>query len=140
MRKYNVDLFLTTHPQTPRIRNGEYSYKLICKGTERSGAGFESNTTANRLVLAGLIASMTELKYPCSITVYTDSGYLVNAGQKLKDWMAAGWTNSQKKPVKNDDLLRILEEKTRNHSMEYKYMAEVGRELQPKGQQKTPEP
>ena len=68
-------------------------------------------TTNNRMELMGVIAGLEALKRPCTITVVTDSQYVVNAFNKnwIAGWKKRGWKNAKKEPVKNKDLwLRLL--------------------------------
>lgn len=76
---------------------------------EISGA-FE-NTTNNRMELMAVIKGLEALKYPCRVTVYSDSRYLIDAMNKgwVKRWAARGWKRSNGEPAQNADLWqRIL--------------------------------
>lgn len=69
-----------------------------------------SCTTNNRMELLGVITGFEALKRSCSVTVYTDSQYVVNAFNQhwIDSWKARGWKNAKKEPVKNIDLWQRL--------------------------------
>jgi ribonuclease HI len=78
--------------------------------------GAEKDTTNNRMELMGVISAMETLKnLPGApkgrITVYTDSQYVQKGiTEWIHGWKAKGWRNSDKEPVKNQDLWRRLDD------------------------------
>lgn len=76
------------------------------------------STTNNRMELLGVITGFEALKRPCTVEVYSDSKYVVDAFNQhwIEGWLKRGWKNSKKEPVKNIDLwqrlLRALEPHT----------------------------
>lgn len=81
---------------------GELKEKEIYDGYE--------NTTNNRMELMGAIAGLKAVKYPCDVTVITDSKYVVSAFNEnwIDGWLRNNWRTAGKKPVKNRDLWEIL--------------------------------
>lgn len=73
-------------------------------------SGSEADTTNNRMELYAVIAALSQLKYPCSVSVYSDSAYVVNAVTCgwLRQWESNGWVRQDKKPVLNVDLWETL--------------------------------
>ena len=73
--------------------------------------GGEQETTNNRMELMAAIQALEILKYPCRIKLYSDSKYVL---QGIPEWMAnwkkRGWKTAAKKPVKNEDSWRRLDE------------------------------
>jgi ribonuclease HI len=67
-------------------------------------------TTNNRMELLAVIEALTALKRPCRVELWTDSQYVRNAIEKrwIDSWQRNGWKNSEKKPVKNQDLWQRL--------------------------------
>ena len=67
-------------------------------------------TTNNRMELLAVIAGLEALKRPCSVTVYSDSQYVVNAFNQhwVEGWLKRNWKNAKKEPVKNVDLWKRL--------------------------------
>ena len=86
--------------------------------TERELSGGEADTTNNRMELTAAIEALNALKRPCDIVLTTDSTYVKDGITSWIDgWKKRGWKNSQKKPVKNEDLWKALDEaRSRHHS------------------------
>lgn len=73
-------------------------------------AGGYRLTTNNRMELTAVIKSLQVLKKPCSVTIYSDSKYIVDAMNLgwVKKWVAGGWIKGDRSPVKNVDLWKEL--------------------------------
>ena len=73
---------------------------------KRELSGGAEDTTNNRMELMGVIESLTALKEPCVVELYSDSKYVIDALEKgwAKGWRAKGWIKSDKKPALNSDL------------------------------------
>lgn len=80
-----------------------------------------SCTTNNRMELLGAIAGLEALKHPCDVVLYSDSQYVVRAfnDRWIDGWIARGWKNAQKKPVKNADLWKRLLEARSSHRVRF---------------------
>lgn len=79
------------------LRSGEYVKEL---------SGGDANTTNNRMELTALIEALSALRFPCRVTVYSDSKYVIDA-LKLgwaKKWKANGWMRNKKEKALNPDL------------------------------------
>lgn len=89
---------------------GGYGVILRCEGKEKELSGGEADTTNNRMELTGVIMGLSALKYPCKVTVQTDSKYVVDGIEKgwAKSWRKNGWIKSDKKPALNSDLWEEL--------------------------------
>lgn len=107
---------------------GPGGYGTILRYTAPSGAVHEkefsagfSCTTNNRMELLGCIVGLEALKRPCTVTVYSDSQYLVNAFNQnwVAGWLKRGWKNSQKQPVKNVDLWKRLLAAKEPHTVKF---------------------
>ena len=85
---------------------GGYGVILRCEGKEKELSGGEHQTTNNRMELMGVITGLEALKYPCKVTIQTDSKYVVDSIEKgwAKSWKKNGWIKSDKKPALNSDL------------------------------------
>ena len=90
---------------------------------ERDLCGGEALTTNNRMELTAVIEALTALKKPCRIDLFTDSTY-VRQGitQWIHKWKKHGWQTSDRKPVKNSDLWRRLDEATQRHQIEWHWV------------------
>ncbi len=85
---------------------GGYGVILRCEGREKELSGGEPHTTNNRMELMGVITALEALKYPCAVTITTDSKYVVDGITKgwAKSWKSRGWKKSDGKPALNPDL------------------------------------
>lgn len=75
-------------------------------------SGGEETTTNNRMELTAVLRALTAAaRRHDSVEIHTDSQYVKNGMQTwMKNWKAHGWRTSDKKPVKNVDLWRALDE------------------------------
>ena len=91
---------------------------------ERELSGGYAVTTNNRMELMGAIAGFEALKGPCAVDFYSDSQYVVKAftDNWIPGWIARGWKNSQKKPVKNVDLWKRLLDAVAPHEVTYHWV------------------
>ena len=73
-------------------------------------SGSEPSTTNNRMELLGVISALELLKEPCSVDLYSDSKYVIDAIQKgwAVKWRAKNWMRTPKEPAKNPDLWERL--------------------------------
>ncbi|SEF60837.1 ribonuclease HI [Nitrosomonas ureae] len=87
---------------------------------EREIFGGEKLTTNNRMELLAAIRALESLKRPCKIHLHTDSQYLQKGiSEWLDSWKARNWRTAGKKPVKNEDLWKLLDQLTRQHEIEW---------------------
>lgn len=90
---------------------------------ERELWGGETTTTNNRMELTAAIEGLTALRRPCRVAVYTDSEYLRKGIKEwLPAWKARGWKTAGRKPVKNEDLWRRLDELAARHDVEWHWV------------------
>jgi ribonuclease HI len=89
---------------------GGWGAILQYKGVSRELSGGEAATTNNRMELLGVIRALSALKEPCTIDLFTDSQYVVNAINKgwLKSWKAKGWKRKDG-ALKNPDLWKEVD-------------------------------
>ena len=89
-------------------------------GREKELSGGEANTTNNRMELTAVIQALKALTKPCQLKIYTDSVYFKKGMTEwIEGWKARNWRTSDKKPVKNDDLWRLLDQLTQPHHIEW---------------------
>ncbi|MCP5274670.1 MAG: ribonuclease HI [Burkholderiales bacterium] len=82
--------------------------------------GGEKLTTNNRMELLAAIRALELLKRPCKVRLYTDSQYVHKGiSQWLPSWKARNWRTADKKPVKNDDLWRELDQLSQKHEIKW---------------------
>ena len=96
--------------------NGE-----ILKEKELSGG--EADTTNNRMELLAAINALNAMKKSSTMTIITDSSYVKDGITKwIVGWKRNGWRNSQKKPVKNEDLWKLLDKAAARHSVTWEWI------------------
>ncbi|MBI2294455.1 MAG: ribonuclease HI [Betaproteobacteria bacterium] len=82
--------------------------------------GGEPNTTNNRMELTAVIRALEALKRRCRVRLHTDSQYVQQGiSTWIHEWKRRGWRTAGKKPVKNDDLWRRLDELRARHDVEW---------------------
>ena len=87
-------------------------------------SGGEAETTNNRMELMGVITALKALSRPCSVQLYTDSQYVVNAIEKgwAKKWQANGWMRNKKERAMNPDLWQQLLELLGVHQVTFHWV------------------
>ncbi|MBO5277910.1 MAG: ribonuclease HI [Lachnospiraceae bacterium] len=83
-------------------------------------AGYKK-TTNNRMELMAAIAGLEALIKPCTVELYSDSQYLVNAFNQnwIDGWRKKGWKRGKNEPVKNVDLWKRLLEAMKPHEVTF---------------------
>lgn len=87
-------------------------------------SGGEAETTNNRMELMGVITALKALKRPCTVHLYTDSQYVVNAIEKgwAKKWRSNGWMRNKKDKAMNPDLWQELLELLEVHQVTFHWV------------------
>jgi len=90
---------------------------------EKELCGGAAETTNNRMELTAAIEALDALKRPCAIDLHTDSTYVKNGiTQWLHNWKRNDWRTADKKPVKNADLWKRLDEARRRHDVTWHWV------------------
>ena len=90
---------------------------------EREIWGGEPATTNNRMELTAAIEALRALKRRCRVDIYTDSQYVrMGITEWLANWKRKGWKNASRKPVKNQDLWRALDEESARHEIHWHWV------------------
>ena len=93
----------------------------ILKSRELQGG--EAETTNNRMELLAAINALDALEKPSAITVVTDSSYVKDGITKwIHGWKTKGWKTAAKKPVKNEDLWKLLDAATSRHQVTWEWI------------------
>ncbi|HET9352318.1 MAG TPA: ribonuclease HI, partial [Burkholderiales bacterium] len=102
---------------------GGWGVLLRYDGTEKELWGGEAATTNNRMELMAAIRALEALKRRCRVRLYTDSLYVMKGiSAWIGDWKRRGWRTADKKPVKNEDLWRRLDELAAKHDIEWRWV------------------
>lgn len=93
--------------------NGQKHEKELSKGYKC--------VTNNQMELMAVIVGLEALKKPCSVTLYSDSKYVVDAFNNhwIDNWVKKGWKTAGKSPVKNVDLWKRLLEAKKSHEVQF---------------------
>lgn len=100
---------------------GGWGCILRHNGVSKELSGGEAATTNNRMELTALIQGLSALKYPCRVTVYSDSKYVLDAITQgwAKKWQANGWMRNKKEKALNPDLWEKLLGLLERHEAEF---------------------
>lgn len=107
----------------PNPGPGAWAALLRHGAHEREIAGYESQTTNNRMELTAALKGLQALKSPCEVDLYTDSNYLKQGmSEWLAGWKRRGWRTADHKPVLNEDLWRALEAAAATHRVRWHWV------------------
>lgn len=82
--------------------------------------GGERNTTNNRMELTAVIRALESVRRPVLVRVHTDSQYVQKGiTEWIHSWKRRNWLTADRKPVKNVDLWRALDEVAARHEIEW---------------------
>lgn len=107
---------------------GGWGVLLIAKDGDtvlkkRELCGGEPDTTNNRMELTAAISALTSLNRRAAITIVTDSSYVKDGLTKwIHGWKRNGWKTAAKKPVKNEDLWRQLDDAVAAHDVSWEWV------------------
>jgi len=85
--------------------------------------GGEQHTTNNRTEMTAVIESLKALKKPSNVVLTTDSQY-VRKGitEWVAGWKKRNWMTAAKKPVKNVELWKQIDDLAAAHTIEWKWV------------------
>ena len=102
---------------------GGWGALLIFEEHEKEIFGGVEETTNNRMELHACIEALGRLSRRCRVRVFTDSTYVRNGIQSwLGNWKNNNWKTSAKKPVKNRDLWKQLDQLAARHDIEWRWV------------------
>jgi ribonuclease HI len=102
---------------------GGWGVLLRFQGKEKTLHGGELETTNNRMELMAAIIGLESLNEPRSITLTTDSKYVMHGiTDWIENWKRRGWKTAAKKPVKNEDLWRRLDQARNQHEINWQWV------------------
>ena len=89
----------------------------------RELCGGEAKTTNNRMELTAAIEALNALERTSDVTVITDSNYVKDGITKwMHGWKRNGWKTAAKKPVKNEELWKALDEAQARHRVNWEWV------------------
>tara|TARA_B100000959_G_C14711858_1_gene513260 strand:- start:58 stop:486 length:429 start_codon:yes stop_codon:yes gene_type:complete len=85
--------------------------------------GGNNNTTNNRMELTAAIEALKNFQNRENITLVTDSKYVKDGIQSwIQNWKKNGWKTASKKPVKNKELWKELDELITKHNIIWEWV------------------
>tara|TARA_B100000963_G_scaffold75616_1_gene63758 strand:- start:1192 stop:1623 length:432 start_codon:yes stop_codon:yes gene_type:complete len=85
--------------------------------------GGDASTTNNKMELTAAIKALKEIKEPSEIILYTDSKYVLQGIEEwIHNWKKREWKGANKKPVKNIELWKELDELRDKHNIKWKWV------------------
>lgn len=103
------------------LGHGGWGAVLIYGESRREISGYNPETTNNIMEITAVLEAVKLLKFPCKITIYSDSAYVVNCFKQgwIYNWQKNNWKNADKKPVKNKELWEELFNELQKHKFEF---------------------
>jgi len=100
---------------------GGYGVVLQSGSKHKELSGGYCRTTNNRMELLACIKGLEALKFPCQVTLYSDSQYVVNGITKgwAKRWRKKGWMRNKDSPAENADLWSQLLDLCDKHDVSF---------------------
>jgi ribonuclease HI len=100
---------------------GGYCALLFYQGHRRELSGGYRKTTNNRMEIMAAIVGLEALKEKCSVTLFSDSEYLVKAMSRgwAQRWRASGWRRSKREKALNPDLWERLLQLCERHEVQF---------------------
>ena len=89
---------------------GGYGVVLLHGPHRREISAGYARTTNNRMEVLAAVVALEALKEPCTVSLYSDSRYLVDAIEKgwVDRWRANNWMRNKKEAAVNVDLWERL--------------------------------
>lgn len=97
---------------------------IVRRGVDENElSGGKNMTTNNEMEMMAVIESLKSLKSPSTVTVTTDSQYVVKGMTEwIRSWIKNGWKTAAKKPVKNRGLWEEMHSLSARHKVEWKWI------------------
>lgn len=124
LSKNEINKFVTIYTDGACSGNpgaGGWGAVLIAGEKRKEISGFDPLTTNNKMELTAVIKALSMLKQQCNVELFSDSAYVVNAINLgwLENWKKNNFIGSDKKPVKNIELWKDLDELLSYHNVNF---------------------
>lgn len=102
---------------------GGWAAVIVDGADRRELSGYDPATTNNRMELSAAIRALEALPDAVAVDLHTDSQYLRNGmSEWLARWKRNGWRTADRKPVKNEDLWRRLDDLAQRHHVRWHWV------------------
>ena len=100
---------------------GGWAAVLIYGEHKKEISGGSKETTNNIMELTAILEALKALKTECSVELYSDSAYSVNAFNQgwMYNWIKKGWKTADGKEVKNKEIWQEIYELTKKHNVNF---------------------
>lgn len=99
---------------------GGWGAVLLYKEHRKEISGGERESTNNRMEMRAVIEALKTLKKSSTVTIYTDSKYVMDGITKwIFGWKKNGWRTADKKPIKNIDFWQELDSEVAKHQIKW---------------------
>ena len=96
---------------------------IVISDTIIKFSGNEEKTTNNRMELKAAIIGLSKSNINSKVILYTDSKYVKDGITKwISNWKSNNWITSSKKPEKNQDLWKQLDDLNDRYNVEWKWV------------------
>ena len=110
---------------------GGWGVLILLENEQIELSGGSKETTNNQMELTAVIKALNFFEKKIKVDLYTDSKYVMDGiTDYIKKWKINGWQTANKKPVKNMNLWKILDELNNLHDINWNWV---------KGQSGNPE-
>jgi ribonuclease HI len=111
---------------------GGFGAVLLAGGRRKELSGGYHRTTNNRMEIMAVIAGLEALRRPCTVQVYSDSQYVVNAMRSgwAKRWKENGWMRTADEPALNADLWERVLELCSRHRVSFSWVKGHGKNVE----------
>jgi len=119
----NVTIY-TDGAAEPNPGHGGYGVVLLFGQRRKElSAGFDL-TTNNRMELLAVIVGLEALTKPCTVTVYSDSKYVVDSveNDSVRKWRSNNWMRTKSERAKNSDLWQRFLTAYEKHSVSLEWV------------------
>ena len=102
---------------------GGWGALILYDQDEFSLWGGEKETTNNQMEMTAAIKALEYFKESSDISLTTDSNYVKDGIEKwISGWKKNGWKTAAKKPVKNKELWKRLDQLTQFHNVSWNWV------------------
>ena len=108
----------------PNPGPGGWAAIVLAADTRTEIAGGFRRTTNNRMEIFAAIAGLRSVSAPSSVTLFSDSQYLVKAMSRgwVKRWAANAWMRTATEAALNADLWRELQALSEQHDVQFRWV------------------
>ena len=102
---------------------GGWGVLILLENEQIELSGGSKETTNNQMELTAVIKALNFFEKKIKVDLYTDSKYVMDGiTDYIKKWKINGWKTANKKPVKNMNVWKILDELNNLHDINWNWV------------------